>query len=175
MKRRKVVMYVAMSLDGYLTDENGDVGVLDSYGKPEDTDYYEFLKTVDVAIMGRTTYDEFLKMGEYPYIDKESYVLSRKRRGYDGNVTYTDCEIDELVKRIRKNKGKNIWLVGGASTIHQFREKNLIDEYHIVVFPVLLGKGLRLFSETDMRTKIKLVSCDNKNNTVILRYKPIRK
>lgn len=146
MTTRKCILYIATSIDGFIADESGGIKWLDEFGKGEgDNGYSEFLKKIDIIIMGRKTYDQVLTFGEFPYVGKKCYVYSRTQKPSDTNVEYTDEPVNQLISRLKQQRGKNIWLVGGGDLIESFLKFNLIDILIITLIPVILGKGIPLF------------------------------
>lgn len=158
-KKRKVVLYIAESLDGFIAREDGDINWLSIVEKPdEDYGYQEFINTVDTVIMGRKTYDKVLSFGiEFPHKGRECYVLSKTMKGIDENIEYYNGDINDLIYRLKNEKGKNIFIDGGSEVVREFLSKNLIDEYIISIIPMLLGRGIRLFKETNAENKLKLI------------------
>ncbi|GAA0729423.1 hypothetical protein GCM10008905_29370 [Clostridium malenominatum] len=158
-KKRKVILYIAQSIDGYIAREDNDISWLSIVERPnEDYGYENFIKTVDTVIMGRITYEKVLSFGiEFPYKGMKCYVLSKTLKGNDQNVEFYNGNINDLIKRLKCEEGKNIFIDGGAEVVKEFRSENLIDEYVISILPVLLGKGIRLFKETDNENQVKLV------------------
>lgn len=151
-QERKVVLFIACSLDGYIaTKQDGLEWLFSVDGQEESTTIVEeFEQTIDTIIMGRKTYDWVMNEldGEYPYEDKENYIFSRtvpqvSSRG----ITFTDRSPAELIRGLKKQTGKNIWLMGGGELIAAFLEADLIDKMIITIAPILLGKGIPLFKE----------------------------
>src|SRR5207248_11091196 len=98
------------------------------------------------AILGRKTYEDGLKMGGSFGGSMAFYVLSRtlppgKREG----VEFTNELPKKLVERLRQQKGKHIWMMGGGEVIRDFLKEDLIDEFYLGVIPVLIGDGIPLF------------------------------
>jgi dihydrofolate reductase len=173
MTKRKVILYIAESLDGFIARENSDISWLSIVERPgEDYGYKDFISTVDTVIMGRKTYDKVLSFGiEFPHKDKECYVLSRTLEGSDGNVQFYSGDINDLIKQLKAGEGKNIFIDGGSEVVREFRCKNLIDEYTISIIPVLLGKGVRLFKDSDTENKLKLIESNVFDSGLVqLRY-----
>jgi dihydrofolate reductase len=168
---KKIILYIAMSLDGYIADESGDVGWLEEYINIEDTEYDEFYETIDTVIMGRKTYDQVLSFGEYPYQNVKSYVYSNTRTGIDENVEYIRTASIDLVKSLKQQSGKHTWLIGGADLIHDFIENDLIDEYQITILPVILGNGIPLFKSGGHRVGLELVAKKYIKNIATLTYR----
>jgi dihydrofolate reductase len=149
MSTRKMVLFIAMSLDGFIADEKGEVDWLKIVDRPrEDYGYQAFMESVDTVILGRKTYDKVLSFAvPFPHSHKKCYVLSRQRTGSDKNVEYYKGEVKDLLGKIRKEEGKDIFCDGGADTIDQLIAGDLIDRYILSIVPVLLGNGLPLFSK----------------------------
>ena len=163
----KIIVYIASSLDGYIARENGSIDWL-----PESTEssYDVFYKSVDTVIMGKTTYDQVLTFGEYPYKDKKSFVFTRTDQNKDGNVEFLS-DIDKFVKESFSGAGENIWLVGGAQINSSFLKQGVVDEIIITVIPVLLGKGIPLFKNIENQAKLELIKTEKYGQLVDLHYK----
>lgn len=157
---RKLIVYIAMSLDGYIAKEDGDVDFLAMVEKEgEDYGYHEFVKTVDTVIMGRKTYDKIISIVQtYPHEDKDSYIITRTARPDEGNVKFYTGDIKSLIHSLKSSKGKHIYCDGGAEIIFELLQNNLIDEFYISIIPILLGNGIRLFKEFIPEIKLKLNS-----------------
>lgn len=165
VKMRKVVLYIAMSLDGYICDEEGQVDWLSGHGDDDSEGSYEnFIQNVDTVIMGRTTYEQVtsvLSPDVWSYDGLKAYVVTHRlesMRLLTGNedicaVNENPCE---LVRRLRDGDGKGIWICGGAAIIHPLICENLIDEYVVSVIPTLLGGGVRLFDRGFHEMKLRL-------------------
>jgi dihydrofolate reductase len=141
-KERKVVLYIACSLDGYIAGTDDDINWLFS---DEDYGYSKFLASIDTVIMGRRTYDQVLRMGPFPYQGKDCYVFSRSVMGGDDNVEFVDRPVIEFVQTLRENQGSDIWLVGGSELIDAFMKERLVDDFIVSIHPVVLGGGISLF------------------------------
>ena len=165
---RKIILYIASSLDGYVARENGDI---DWLPQSDTSGYDEFYKTIDAVIMGKTTYDQVLTFGEYPYKDKKSYVFTRNNNPTnDENVEFIS-NLDEFVKDTLSNLDRNVWLVGGGQIISSFLNNGIIDEVILSIIPVVLGKGIPLFQNIQKETKFELIKTTNYDNFIELHYK----
>jgi len=166
----KIIVYIASSLDGYVARENGSIDWL-----PEITEsgYDAFYKSVDTVIMGKTTYEQVLTFGEYPYKGKKSFVFSRTNQNKDENAEFVS-DVEKFVKDGFPNAGENIWLVGGAQIISSFLKQGVVDEIIISVIPVLLGKGIPLFKNIENETKLEFVKTETYGQLVNLHYKVLR-
>lgn len=157
---RKVILFIAASLDGYIAKPDGGVDFLSSVDAPgEDYGYAEFVKTVDTVLMGRKTYERVLTFGgEFPHKDRRTIVLSRKKKGADGNVEFRSGDPAKLIARLRKETGGDIYCDGGAQVVHALLKKDLIDVLIVSTLPVLLGDGIPLFKRGRPEKRLKLVS-----------------
>lgn len=157
---RKVILYVAQSVDGFIADHNGSVEFL-SNDHPDagSADYDEFIKDCDVAIMGKVTYNQIkdeLSPEYWPYQDLTTYVFSNDEIEEYENVETVNGDPADLIKKIKSEEGKNIFLVGGANIIQQFIEKGLVDEIQLFISPIILGRGVRLFDNFNkLQTKLE--------------------
>lgn len=156
---RKVILYIAVSLDNYIARDNDDVDWLVGDGSNPNVDngYEEFYKNIDTVIMGKSTYDQVLTFGEYPYKDSKGYVYTRNKIESNEYVEFTCEDPKELITRLKNQNGKNIWIVGGADIVDIFLKEDLIDEFIIATIPTILGKGIPLFKENNKEVKLKLV------------------
>ena len=148
---RKISLFIAMSLDGYIAKPNDDLSFLKIVEKEgEDYGYAEFTDTIDTLIIGRRTYDYVLKeigLSHYDNGKRDIYVITRTERPQVGRTIFYTGNITELVKQLKSEKGKNIYCDGGAEVINELLKHNLVDEFIISVIPVLLGNGTRLFKD----------------------------
>lgn len=147
MQHRKLILYIAASLDGYIAKTDGDIGWLSSVeAPPEDYGYADFIKTVDTIIMGRKTYEKVLSFGiPWPHKGRKCYVLSKTKTGADDNVEFFNGDVAALMNQIRQTPGLNIYCDGGADVVNELAHQDLIDHYIISIIPVLLGDGIALF------------------------------
>ncbi|WP_074036016.1 dihydrofolate reductase family protein [Exiguobacterium sp. AT1b] len=168
----KVVLYIAMSLDGKIARSNDQLDWLFAVEGDGDNGYAEFFKTVGAVIMGRKTYEEVLKLeeGAYPYKDIPNYILTRQPDREAEHVTFTDEPIEELIHRLKGEVDQDIWLIGGGEIIKAAIEHDLIDRYEIAIAPVVLGEGIPLFPEGTKETKLRLTSQRASGQFVMVTY-----
>lgn len=147
MTDRKVVLYIAQSIDGFIAAENDNLDFLNIVEKEEeDYGYGEFTETIDAAILGRKTYDKVLTMvPEYPSEDKTVYIITRQTKPSVGNVHFYNGDIKELIQTLKSQLGKNIHCDGGAEVVKLLLQNELIDEIIVSIIPIIIGKGTRLF------------------------------
>lgn len=148
---RKLSIFIATSLDGYIAKPNDDLSFLKVVEKEgEDYGYADFSDTIDTLIIGRKTYDYVLREigpSHYDNGQRDVYVITRSERPTAGRTTFYTGNIADLIKRLKSEKGKNIYCDGGAEVINELLKHNLIDEFIISIIPVLLGDGTRLFKD----------------------------
>ena len=172
---RKVVLFIAVSLDGYIADRTGGVDWLTGQGdESENIDTYsEFVKGIDTILMGWNTYHQVvteLSPEEWIYSDFTTYVITHNKENETEQIHFTDENPAELLKKLKQQDGKDIWICGGANLIRQLREAQLIDQYYLSVIPTLLGNGIRLFGEQEKEEKLALIQTRNYNGIVELVY-----
>lgn len=175
MTQRQVILFIAASLDGYIAKEDGDISWLDDFPAPLDVDnsYKEMFDTVDTVIMGRTTYDQVtqeLAPNDYPYIDKQTIVLTSKKERASASTTFIHGNLVDYVRTLKQQAGANIWLVGGNSVIQPLMEADLIDVYQLATLPIILGKGIPLFKPHNQQIKLVPKSVELINHITYLTY-----
>lgn len=172
---RKVILFIAMSLDGYIADRNGSVDWLHGQGSDgENIDVYsEFVKGIDTILMGWNTYHQVtteLSPTEWVYSDFTTYVVTHNEMDSSERIRFTDECPACLVERLKTEAGKDIWICGGANLIRQLMDEDLIDQYYISVIPTLLGAGIRLFEGVEKEIKLKLQRTQTYNGITDLVY-----
>jgi len=172
---RKVTLFIAMSLDGYIADNQGKVDWLEGQG--EDTEnidsYFEFVKEIDTVIMGWNTYNQIvteLSPDEWIYNELTTYVMTHRKCISSEKINFIDMDLVELVKRLRVENGKGIWICGGANVIHQLVNQDMIDCYDITIIPTLLGAGIRLFEASEKEMQLKLLKTQCHDGMIDLTY-----
>lgn len=172
---RKVTLYIAMSLDGYIADHNGSVGWLNGQDcDAENIDTYSaFIKDIDTVVMGWNTYHQVtaeLSPGKWIYSALTSYIITHRPLPSTENLRFVQDDPRSVVQRLKRESGRGIWICGGANIIHPLIQADLIDEYYISVIPTLLGSGIRLWGKTDKEIKLKLVRTQSYNGISELVY-----
>lgn len=160
---RKIILYIAMSLDGFIAKSDGDISFLSQVEKDgEDYGYSSFTETVDTVILGRKTYEKVLSMGfDLPYGERNIYVLTRNPHPATEKITFYSGSLSELIASLKSQTGKHIYCDGGAEIVNLFLQENLLEELIISVIPVLLGDGIRLFGKSFPKQKLQLVNCSS--------------
>ena len=165
---RNVVLFIAMSLDGYIAAENGSVDWLTGQDEQEDStgSYESFVRTIDTVIMGWKTYHQVateLSPQRWIYEDLHSYVLTHRDCPSTSQITFLAGDPCALVRQLKAGEGKDIWICGGADIIRQLMAQDLIDCYRISIIPTILGRGIRLFPGGTPEIKLRLDGVHSSN------------
>ena len=170
---RKIVFYGAISLDGFLADEQDNLQWLFDTDLAGISTYEAFEENIDTVVMGRVTYEETTKMLEEEpfYLGKEKIIFSRTKNEELDEGYFTAENPVQVLQELQKNEGKDIWIVGGGGLFSELIEADLIDEYWIQIAPVLLGKGKRLFEEGNYRQRLKFVETTQMGELTELHFK----
>jgi dihydrofolate reductase len=183
---RKLKLQVQITIDGFITGTNYE---MDWMALPwtDDIKKYvvEITEPVDTILLGKN-----LAMGFIPHWaskvegedawfankmnNSRKVVFSKSLVKLDWeNVILAKDELVEEVKKIKTQNGKDIIVYGGASFVSSLIKENLIDEYHLFVNPVAIGKGLPIFSELDTKKNFKTVKTQTFDcGITVLNYLP---
>ncbi|MCC2253516.1 dihydrofolate reductase family protein [Ruminococcus sp. CLA-AA-H200] len=172
---RSAKLYIAMSVDGYIEDSKGDVGWLEGHGKDEENidTYSEFTENIDTILMGWKTYNQVvteLSPDKWIYDDFTTYVISHHRHESSEKIHFTNINPAGLIRKLKEEEGKDIWICGGASIVQQLMDEDLIDCYYITIIPTLLGSGIRLFKGGNREIKLRLLNTRSYNGMTELIY-----
>ena len=153
---RKLVLSVAVSLDGFIEGPNGEYDwcIIDP-----DYNWNEFLARFDTIFVGRKTYEMSLKLESRPagFPKYKEYIFSTTLEEVKEGATLIKKDIKTVVEKIKKEKGKDIWLFGGAGLTTSLMNVGLIDELSLAVHPIIPGGGKPLFNKIKDRIKLHLV------------------
>jgi len=176
--RSRVTLHVVSSLDGFIARKDNSVSWLSGTGKAyeagvsiSEEEAAAFVKAIDCYVLGARTYEHALELG-WPYGDTPTVVVSgRQWPAARESVEFYSGDLETLVHAKLAPRFRNIWLVGGAILCQRFLEMGLVDEIRLIIAPVLLGDGLRLFGGlmTEQRWELKNVVA-YKNGFVDLSY-----
>ena len=175
---RKLLLFIATSLDGYIAKPNDDLSFLKMVEKEgEDYGYAEFTAQIDTIILGRKTYDFVLKeigASHYDNGQRDVYVITRTAKPSTGRTNFYTGNLADLVKQLKSQNGNNIYCDGGAEVINELLQQDLIDEMIISVVPILVGNGIRLFKDNRPEQQLEFVSAKSFDTGLVqLRYKRI--
>jgi dihydrofolate reductase len=188
---RRIVVAEFLSLDGVMEGPGRDdpfelAGWTMPYGNQEIGKYkYDELFASDAHLLGRVTYQGFAvawpsRTDEMGFADRMNslpkYVVSTTLEKVEWNNSHLiKKDVEEEVFKLKQQSGQDILVAGSATLCNTLMELNLVDEYHLLVYPVVLGKGKRLFKEGG-KASLKLVETKSFSlGVVLLRYQPDRK
>ncbi|MBL4656583.1 MAG: dihydrofolate reductase [Flavobacteriales bacterium] len=186
MAEKKLILYISMSLDGFIATKDDDISWLNAapMADPEEPpmpeefdevpDYYKkFTDNIDTYIVGRKTYDVVTKLtgGKLPHLDKfDRYVLTSQERKPENGFKFYNGDLETLVKELKAKGGKNIYCDGGGEVVKSLLEKDLIDEFIVTIIPIILGDGKRLFIGGTPTIELESFKAKNRWGYVELRY-----
>lgn len=170
----RIILNLAVSLDGFIADEEGGYDWIAGQGDAAlDTEnqiaFADFLKGIDVVVMGKKSYQQGQDSYVKDYVGKRVYVATHETRRDEGNISFISGDIVETVLKER-DAGRNVYLFGGGILIDPFEKADLIDEYIIGIVPVLLGKGRPLFLGNNPRIPLRLEDYSLQDGIFTLRY-----
>lgn len=175
---KKIILYIAASIDGYIADRHGTVEWLEDFPITSEMNYGydEFMASIDSILMGGRSYREVLNMEAIGhYKNQQIYVVTRGwTEKMTDNVDFITDNIIDRIKQLRDSDGKNIWLFGGGKLTAMLLEADLVDEMQISYIPVVLGKGIPLFPEQAKKSKWELMGSATYNSGILkVDYKKI--
>jgi dihydrofolate reductase len=179
---RKVIVSNMISLDGYIEGANHELDwhIVDSGF----FDYAErMLNSVDCIIFGRKTYEMMAAYWRLPGPKKDDPIVAGKMNGLPKivfsktldkvdweNSTLVKGNIKETIVKLKEQPGKDIVILGSGSIVSALTQMNLIDEYRIIVNPVILGGGKLQFSGDLDRKVLKLTDVKRLGTGVVILY-----
>jgi len=172
---RKLKYHIASTVDGFIARKDGSFDGFIMEGEHV-TDYLAAFKTYDVVLMGRKTYQVGLDAGvTNPYPMMKQYVFSQTlEKSPDENVTLVSENIIDVIKEIKSESGKDIYLCGGAELATMLFQERLIDEIILKLNPLLYGEGVPLFSGVIPQTALELTSSKIYDNGVVLLHYQVK-
>jgi len=185
---RKVVLFNLITLDGFFEGPNREIG-----WHNVDEEYNEFagdqLNTFDILLFGRVTYELLANYWPTPTAIRDDpiianlmnmipkIVFSRTLEKADWNNTrLIKDHIGEEISQLKGQPGKDLAIFGSGSLASYFTNLGLIDEYRIIVNPVILGDGHHLFKGVNDRLNLKLLKTRTfRSGNVLLYYEPAKR
>jgi len=126
LEKRKVILYISMSLDGFIATKDDDLSWLSMVEKEgEDYGYFDLKEKVDTYIVGRSTYDVVLALtgGSFPQSEWfNSYVITRKDREDENGIKFYNGDIEKLILDLKNKEGKHIYCDGGGQIVKLLME-----------------------------------------------------
>ncbi len=190
---RRVIVSNVMSLDGFVSGPNGELDWFVYAGFVKGTEFGEYARTVissvDAILLGRLTYEEFSSYwptakNDDPVITERinnlpKFVFSRSLKqvpwGGWGTARLVKEDAAVAVTKMRQEQGRNMVIYGSATLVSALMKAGLIDEYQLVVYPVVLGKGRPEFKNLTQRYPLSLTDVKQfKSGAVKLVYQPLK-
>lgn len=185
---RKIIVSNLISLDGFMAGPNGEI---EWFLWNEETAQYakELMKSIDTILFGRVTYELMANFWPTSAADSEDPVITDfmnstakivfsktlARADWKNTKVVREINSDEILK-MKQKAGKNLVIYGSGTLVSSLTQLGLIDDYLILVNPVVLGQGVPLFKDLKNKLNLKLVNTKNfKNGVVLLHYEPDRK
>ncbi len=172
---KKIIYYVASSLDGFIAGKNDDVSHFIYEGKGVEK-YQADLTKFKTVIMGRRTYEfgfqHGIEPGQPAYPNMEHYIFSDSMEIKNlSESVHIEKRSIEKVKEIKANAKTDIYLCGGGEFAGWLLENNLIDQLKLKLNPIILGDGTRIFGNSNSFARWKLIENESFNNSLqILTY-----
>ena len=175
--RRKVIVHIGTSADGYIARSDGDLEWLTS--RPAPQGFYgmnAFMKSIDTKVLGRKTYEMSLRMGAKFDAKNPHIVFSRYPPPPEApaGVHFVNEAIGPFVRRLREQPGKDIWLMGGGEIIASFLDEQAIDEFVISVAPVFIGEGIPLIARRHRYAPLELLSSERFEDGMVQLHYSVR-
>lgn len=176
---RKIIVSIATSADGFIARKDGGIDWLEGPRYKGDYGMLKFFKSIDTILWGRKTYElvlKFAKEGKSApdmFGGVKNYAFSRRPpKKVAPGFEFVKAPIKTFVRRLRSQKGKNIWMMGGGEIIGAFLDVGAIDEFIIHVIPVFIGEGTPLIAPRHRTVPLKLIATRKyPDGVVMLHYK----
>jgi len=160
VRKRKIIVYIAASADGFIARTDGSVDWLDRPRPKGNYGMGAFYKSIDTILWGRKTCD---------------MALDFQKKGVSGSAFDTNVKNYVFTTRLQAKKGKDIWMMGDAGIIASFLDEGEIDEFMIHVIPTLIGEGVPLIAPGRRTLPLKLISCAKFTDGVVKLHYAVRK
>jgi len=187
---RKVVVSEFVTLDGVMEDPGGAEGFKHGgwsfqFSSADQQQFkVEELFKADALLLGRRTYQGFAAAwptmpGTGAYGERMNslpkYVVSTTLSEVTWNATLITGDLTEELPRLKQEAGQDILIFGSGQLVHTLNVRDLIDEYRLMVFPVVLGSGKRLFPDGNEKKMLRLVESRTfDSGVVLLTYQPVK-
>jgi dihydrofolate reductase len=183
VRKRKIIVQIATSADGFIARSDGSVDWLDRPSPKGNYGMGAFYKSIDTILWGRKTCDmalDFQKKGiPGSAFDTrvKNYVFTRGRlpSAVPAGLEFVNEPIKVFTKRLRGKKGKDIWMMGGAGIIASFLDQGEIDEFMIALIPTFIGEGIPLMAPARRTVPLRLVSSAKFSDGVVKLHYAVRR
>jgi dihydrofolate reductase len=170
--KRKIILNLAISLDGYIASEDGGYDWI--VGDGDDTlntknkfSFEKFLEGIDIVVMGKNCYDQNM---HNDYKNKKVYVATSQKIENQDNLHFISGDICKIIQEEKEREGKDIYLFGGGVLVDDFIKADIVDEYIFGIIPIILGKGRPLFLENNPTIKLHLEEYSIEEGITIFKY-----
>lgn len=171
--KRKIIVEAATSADGFIARKDGGIDWLERPTPKHGYGMGAFFRSVDTILWGRKTFDlglEFEKKGFKSFDPKfKHFLFSRSvpTSPLPDGVQYVREPITEFATKLRAQKGKHIWMMGGGEIIASFLDEGEIDEFRIKIMPVFIGEGIPLIAPRHRNIELKLIEAKPYSDGVV--------
>jgi len=175
--KRNFIVYVAVSADGFIARPDGAVDWLERPRPQGNYGMGTFYRSIDTCVLGRKTYDLSVSFGMAGgYAGKKNYVFSRTlSKAASPEVSVVSEDVTAFAERLRSEKGKDIWLVGGAEIVAAFLDVGQVDEFIIHVIPTMIGEGIPLVAPRHRNLPLKLLVTKSFTDGVVKLHYAVRR
>jgi dihydrofolate reductase len=178
---RKIVASMLMAMDGVV--ENHHLWTSQFRSEESQKNKFDELFASDALLLGRRTYQGLAAAwpgatGAYGerINSMPKYVPTTTLQEAEWNATLIKDNVGEEVTRLKQESGQDILIFGSVELIHSLMQEDLIDEYRLMVFPIVVGNGKRLFHGESQQKEFKRVQSHTfGSGVVVLTYEPSRK
>jgi dihydrofolate reductase len=185
---RKVITFNNVTLDGFFTDQNGDMSW--AHQAAGDAEWNAFTeensKGGGTLVFGRITYEMMASYWPTPMAAQQNPVVAERinslakvvfsrtlEKASWSNTKLVKGDLVDEVRKLKQEPGEGLVILGSGSIVSQLAQEGLIDAYHIVVHPIVIGKGRTLFETVKDKLPLKLTrSRTFGNGNVLLCYEP---
>jgi dihydrofolate reductase len=165
--KRKIIVSLAISADGFIARPDGAVDWLDRPSPKGNYGMDAFYKSIDTILWGRKTYDMALQFQSKGVVGSgfdtgvKNLVFTRTLPPSTApkGLEFVNEPVKAFAAGLRANKGKDIWMMGGAGIIASFLDEGEIDEFILSVVPTLIGEGIPLLAPRHRTVPLKLIAC----------------
>jgi dihydrofolate reductase len=149
----KVVLYMAMTLNGYIARENDET----PWSKEIWKSYYKIAKGYKALILGRRTFDIMKEVDEFRKIGNPfTVIVTGQEIDVEKNFISVKSPKDAM-KLLKARKFQRILLGGGGKINGSFMKEGLVNEIILDIQPIVFGKGIKLFSDNDFEARLRLI------------------
>ena len=176
-RKRKIILYIATSTDGFIARPDGSVDWLDRPRPKGNYGMGAFYRSIDTCVLGRKTYELSVSFGMRDgYAGKKNYVFSRTlKKAASPKGIIVNEGVAGFAERLHAEKGKHIWLVGGSELVAAFLDSEQVDEFIIHVIPTMIGEGIPLVAPRHRNLPLKLLASKTFPDGVVGLHYAVRK